>query len=224
MNSLRLTFVAIAAAVVGTVGVYIYNQSATGSTAINLGAVQAQTVSEDIDTSDILDMILGEDTAELTVYEYASFTCPHCASFHKGVFGQIKEDYIETGKIKFVHREIYFDRYGLWAGMVARCAGPDRYFGIVDIIYNEQSEWRQGEPAQIADNLRKIGLTAGIEPTELDACMNDADKAQALYATFQKNSEADGIRSTPSFVIDGQTYTNMSYSEFADILDGKLGG
>jgi protein-disulfide isomerase len=219
MNPLRLTFAAI-----GTAGVLFYNQSSTGSTAINLGAVQAQTAAEDIDTSGVLDMTLGAETAEITVYEYASFTCPHCANFHKGVFGQIKDNYIETGKIKFVHREIYFDRYGLWAGMVARCAGPDRYFGIVDIIYNEQADWRQGEPAQIADNLRKIGLTAGIEPAALDACMNDADKAQALYAAFQKNSEADSIRSTPSFVIDGQTYTNMSYTEFADILDGKLGG
>ncbi len=93
--------------------------------------------------------------------------------------GSILTEYIDTGKVRFIHREVYFDRFGLWAGMVARCGGEDRYFGVADIVYNTQSEWTKGgDPATIVENLRRIGRTAGLTDEQLDACLSDADKAR----------------------------------------------
>ena len=78
----------------------------------------------------IPDMVLGNAEAKVTLVEYGSYTCPHCRDFHAEVFKKLKADYIDTGKVKFIFREVYFDRYGLWAAMMARCGGPTRYFGI----------------------------------------------------------------------------------------------
>lgn len=173
----------------------------------------------------VADMTLGNPDAPVTVIEYASFTCPHCKNFHDNVFGQLTADYIDTGKIHFIYREVYFDRFGLWAGMVARCGGGERYFGIADLLYEGQREWiGDGEPATVAANLRKIGKTAGIEEEALNACLSDEAMARAMVETYRTNAERDGIDSTPSFVIDGVKYDNMPYDEFSAILDEKLGG
>jgi protein-disulfide isomerase len=185
-------------------------------------AAQAQEAAE-IDTSTVQEMALGEPDAPVTVIEYASFTCPHCATFHADVLPQLKADYIDTGQVRFVHREVYFDRYGLWAGMVARCGGEMRYFGIADMVYAQQREWTSGEPTDVVESLRRIGRTAGLTNDQLDACLSDGEKAQTLVAWYQENAEADGIEATPSFIIDGQKYSNMPYADFVEILDGKLG-
>ncbi len=127
--------------------------------------------------------------------------------------------------IHFIYLEVYFDRFGLWAGMVARCGGEERYFGITDLIYDQQREWTAGgDPAVIADNLRKIGRTAGLTDDALNACLSDGDMAQAMVAAYQENAEADGIDSTPSFVINGRKYGNMNYADFSAILDEELSG
>ena len=73
--------------------------------------------------------------APIKIVEYASFTCPHCARFHKEAYGRLKSEYIETGKVHFTMREVYFDRYGLWAALIARCGGDMKYFGIHDMLY-----------------------------------------------------------------------------------------
>lgn len=180
----------------------------------------------DIDTSMVMDMSIGNPEATVTVVEYASFTCPHCAAFHANVFDQLKADYIDTDKINFIHREVYFDRFGLWAGIVARCGenAENRYFGIADMIYEQQATWAsQDDPNAIVTSLRNIGKTGGLSDADLDACFKDADKAQGLYATFVKNSEADEITSTPSFIINGKKYANMAYPELKEILDAALG-
>ncbi|MEM8631324.1 MAG: DsbA family protein [Pseudomonadota bacterium] len=183
-----------------------------------VGAAPAQ--AQSADAPEIIDMTMGNPDAPVTVIEYASYTCPHCKSFHEGTFKDLKEDYIDTGKVHFVYREVYFDRPGLWAAMVARCGGPERYFGISDLLYAGQSEWAgSGDPAQIAEALRRIGRTAGLSDDELDACLSDADKAQAMVAAYQANTEEHGISATPSFVINGETYRNMSYGEMKTILD-----
>lgn len=190
--------------------------------AFSLAAEAQEATAEQI--AMVPDMALGAADAPVTVIEYASFTCPHCASFHQSAFKQLKENYIDPGKIHFIYREVYFDRFGLWAAMLARCAGPERYFGMADVLYQTQREWTAGgDPAGVADNLRKLGRTAGMSDDEVNACLQDGDKARAMVALYQQNAEADGINSTPSFVIDGEKYTNMSYAEFAAILDEKLG-
>ncbi len=185
----------------------------------------AEAQGAEVDTSSVTEMALGDPDAPVTVIEYASFTCPHCASFHTGPFEQIKENYVDTGKVRFIHREVYFDKYGMWASLIARCAGPDRYFGIVDLIYDGQSEWsRAGSDLAIANELRKIGRMAGMDNDRIEACLTDADKLRTLVAWYQENATEHDIDATPSFVIDGEKYSNMGYSDFARILDEKLAG
>ncbi len=188
-----------------------------------LGAAHAQTL-EEIDTSTVQEMRLGNPESPVTIIEYASYTCPHCASFHLGTLKQLKANYIDTDKINFIYREVYFDRYGLWASAIARCAGTQQsFFGISDMIYSELDTWaRAGEPALIVEELRKIGRLAGLDDEKLDACLQDGEKLQTLVAWFQENAEQDGIRSTPSLVINGQLYGNMPYSELSGLIDEAL--
>lgn len=187
------------------------------------GAASAQEASGDVDTSTITEMRMGAEDAPITMIEYASYTCPHCATFHANVWPQLKADYVDTGMVNFIYREVYFDRFGLWASMVARCGGEDRFFGLTEMIYERQRDWTAGgDPANIADKLRTIGRTAGLEEAALDACLSDADKAQTLVAWFEENAAADDITSTPSFVIDGEKHANMSYADMQAILDAKL--
>jgi protein-disulfide isomerase len=173
----------------------------------------------------VMEMILGNPDATVEVVEYASFTCPHCAAFHANQFKQLKADYIDTGKIRFVYREVYFDRPGLWASMIARCKDDaEFYFAFATLLYEKQSEWLAGgDPATIVEQLRRLGKVVGLDDAALDACLSDGPKAEALFTWYQDNAERDGINSTPSFLIDGAKYSNMAYDEFATILDGKLG-
>jgi protein-disulfide isomerase len=177
-----------------------------------------------IDTSAIPDMVLGSPDAPVTVVEYASFTCPHCATFHRNVLPQLRANYIDTGKVRFVFREVFFDKYGLWAALLARCGGEMRYFGLTGMIFDKQGEWARGSDADIAGGLRKIGQVAGLPAEKVESCLSDAETSRALVARYQEQAVADDITSTPSFVIDGKKYSNMSYDEFAKLLDSKLGG
>lgn len=198
---------------------FLYATAATLALA-PLGAV-AQS-SEEVDTSIVQEMVMGAEDAPVTIIEYASFTCPHCRTFHENTFKQLKSDYIDTGKVRFVFREVYFDRFGLWAGMVARCGGGDRYFGIVDLVFENQRDWTQGEPADIAGKLKKFGLMAGLDNDTLDACLADGTKAKAMTVAYKENATAHGIRSTPSFVINGQTHANMSYADLKELIEAEL--
>ncbi|MEL7344968.1 MAG: thioredoxin domain-containing protein [Pseudomonadota bacterium] len=219
----RILLLAIAAVVVIGGGAYYYvtQQQGPASTEITAPA----DIDSDVDTSGVLEMSLGNPDAPVTVIEYASFTCPHCRDFHKGTYQDLKAQYIDTGKINFIYREVYFDLPGLWAGMVARCGGPDRYFGISDLIYQDHPNWVRGaNGVEIAENLRRIGRTAGLTDAQLDACLQDNAKAEALNAVFEANARADGINSTPSFVINGELYSNMSLAEFQRIIDAELEG
>lgn len=182
-------------------------------------AANAQEVS---DLPEVMEMAKGNPDSGVTFIEYASFTCPHCRSFHINVLPDLTRDYIDTGLINFVYREVYFDRYGLWAGMVARCGGADRYFGIVDLIYAQQSEWTQGSPAQVAENLRRIGRTAGLTNEQLDACMTDAAMAEAMIANYEAQVAVHPIAGTPAFVLNEQLHGNMNYTDMRALLDAEI--
>ncbi len=186
-------------------------------------AANAQSSDADAGAAEIIDMVQGAEDAPITVIEYASFTCPHCARFHSDVYKLLRKNYIDTGKVKFIFREVYFDKYGMWASMIARCSGPDRFFGMTDLILNSQSTWaRAGDDLAIVEALRKIGRLSGMQDAALDSCLQDGDKLRALVGWYKENAQRDGIQSTPSFLIDGQPYKNMNYEEFAKILDEKL--
>jgi len=184
------------------------------------GAANAQTA--DGEAVVIEDMMLGSPDAPVEVIEYASFTCPHCGTFHLNVLPQLKADYIDTGQVRMIYREVYFDRFGLWAGLVARCAGPERYFAITDLIYEQQRQWTQGAPAEVAEGLRRIGRTVGLSNEQLDVCLTDAVTAQAMLDTYEANMEEHDISGTPAFVIDGELYSNMSYADMSAIIDERL--
>jgi protein-disulfide isomerase len=177
------------------------------------------------DAPEVAEMALGDADAPVTVIEYASFTCPHCAAFHTEVMPQIKANFIDTGQVRLVYREVYFDRSGLWASMIARCAPADRYFGIVDVLYSTQQQWAVAEtPEEVVANLYRIGRQAGLSDDQMNACMQDREFAEALVAEYQKNSAADGIDSTPSFIIDGEKAGNMGYEAFEARLNEALAG
>lgn len=212
-------------------GGWLLNRPATPLDLTLPGAAQAQDATAPateapavvIDTSTIHDMVQGSLDAPIEIIEYGSFTCPHCAAFHAEQYQQIKTNYIDTGKARFIFREVYFDRFGLWASMIARCGGELRFFGIADILYDTQQDWvAGGDPALIAENLRKIGLTAGLDSAMLDTCLNDATMAQTLVAWYEENNTRDGIEGTPTFFVNGTKYSNMSYADFAAILDAEL--
>ena len=187
----------------------------------------ASAQSADAETADkrpIEEMVIGDPDAPLTIIEYASFTCPHCASFHEKTYRDLKKNYIDTGKIKFVFREIYFDKYGIWASMIARCAGPKKFFGLTDMLLSSQRTWaRAGDDLAVVTELSKIARLAGMEEEQIQSCLRDGNKIKALVAWYKENATADGVRSTPSFMIDGQLYSNMDYNEFSKLLDEKLG-
>ncbi|MAU46771.1 MAG: DsbA family protein [Rhodobacteraceae bacterium] len=209
----RILTTAALAAVLAAGGSWVLSPSAQPP----LGAAGAQEAA-----SPVVDMTLGQADAPVEIIEYGSFTCPHCAAFEETVFPQIKENYIDTGKVKFTFREAYFNKYDMWASLMARCGGEMKYFGIVDMIYSTQNEWaRQSSEQGVADAIRKMGLQAGIGQEELDACMQDGEQLKALVAWYQGNVEKDGFNSTPSFIVDGELHSNMPYDEFSKLLDER---
>ncbi len=187
-----------------------------------MAANAQQTEATDAAPTEVVEMVMGAEDAPITVIEYASFTCPHCARFHEEVYPDLVANYVDTGQVRFILREIYFDRYGLWAGLVARCGGPQRYFDISALLMEQQREWVTGEPAEVAANLRRVGLSAGLSDDQLDVCLTDSSHAQAMVELSVAEAEADQVTGTPSFVINGELYPNMNYAEFAAVLDGLL--
>jgi protein-disulfide isomerase len=202
----RRAMIALAAAATAAMTPALAQETATAETAAGPG-----------------DFSLGSPDAPVKLVEYASFTCPHCANFHANAYGQLKKEYIDTGKVYFTLREVYFDRYGLWAALVARCGGEMKYFGIHDMLYEQQKEWAGSEdPAQVVENLKTIGRAAGLEDAAMDVCLNDTANAEALIKQFQTNFEADGVKGTPTFFINGTMYSNMSFDDMKAILDAEL--
>ncbi len=169
------------------------------------------------------DVPLGDPEAPVTVVEYLSLTCPHCAAFHIDTWPEIKAKYVETGQVRFVIREVYFDRYGLWASMLARCGGEGAYHPMIDAYLERQAEWTGAEDIPAA--LQRIARMNGLSGEKMRACLQDREFAEGLVARYQETTAEDGIRSTPSFVIDGRVHTgNMSVEEFSRLIETALEG
>lgn len=217
MNKSVLTSVAVVAIVAVAGGAWFMNRTPANAETANL------VVTDMASDFDVVEMTQGNPEAAVQVVEYASYTCPHCATFHADQYPQIKENYIDTGLIGFTYREVYFDQPGLWASMVARCGGEMRFFGITNLLFENQQDWaRQADGAAIAQALRNIGKVAGLSDEELDVCMTDAEKAQTLMAWYRTNGDADNVQGTPTFRINGEEYSNMTYEDFAAVLDEKI--
>lgn len=224
--SQRLSFLSFVLSCVLVVAPFGVTTSAMAESQEQIVRTQAEAASQDedaIDLSRVVEIVEGNPEAAVTIMEFSSFTCPHCARYNQTVYPQIREAYIETGLIQYIKREVYFDAYGLWASLVARCGGVMSYSGIANIIYAEQQEWARGEDANaVAENLRRIGRRAGLDDEQLNACLTDREMAVALMETYRQGAVEHGIQATPSFVINGETYSNMSFEEFQGIIDPLL--
>jgi protein-disulfide isomerase len=173
----------------------------------------------------VAEMALGSADAPVTMIEYGSYTCPHCAAFHAENFPKLKAEYIDTGKVRFVYREVYFDRLGLWAGMLARCQGGERYFGIADLLFTNQQDWARKETApEAVEAMMALGRQAGLADADMQACIQDQATAESLVAEFQKNYEADEIEGTPTFIIGGKKVSNGPWEDIKAEIDAALGG
>ena len=174
------------------------------------------------DNNKIVSMFLGDKEAPVLIIEYASFTCPHCATFHIEILPKLKADYINSGKVLLEYREVYFDGPGLWAGLLARCQGNQKYFPMIDLIYRKQKDWARGNRDEIINGLLSVGRQSGLTDEKSKMCMEDSTLAEKLIEIFKKNTTIDGISSTPSFVINGELKQNMSYDELKKIIDRTL--
>ena len=171
----------------------------------------------------IADMALGPVDAKVTIIEYASYTCPHCAAFDVQVFEPLRKDYIDTGKVRFEFREFYRNKYDLWAGMMTRCGGEERYFGIVGILMKTQSEWAATDDAAVVvENLKRIGRAAGMDDVALQACMDDEAMAKAMVAHFQTTSTEYDVQGTPTIIINGEKQAGLDYAGMKAIIDPLL--
>lgn len=198
-----------------------------GNTATSTSSLSPVTaaVAQDADVELAPDFTLGEADAPVEIVEYASFTCPHCADWHDRVWENLKTEYIDTGMVKFTQREVYFDKYGLWAGLIARCGGEEKYFGVSDMIFEGQKDWiGDGQEATILENLKTIGKKAGMEEAQLEACLNDQGAAQSMVAAFQTHAAEDEVEGTPTFFINGEKYSNMTWEDFKAAVDEALEG
>ena len=175
------------------------------------------------EAAQVKEMSMGNPDSAVTVMEYASYTCPHCANFHANTYPELKANYIDTNKINFIYRDVYFDRFGLWASMIARC-DDTKFFGITDMLYKRQPEWsRAGDAPAVVAEMRKIGLLAGLSNEQMDACLNDQAMAEALVARFQETTTKDDVNSTPTLFVNGTKYSNMSYADLSDLIEKELG-
>jgi len=167
------------------------------------------------------DQVLGQADAPIEIIEYASLTCPHCANFHVETFPELKKEYIDTGKAKYILREVYFDRFGLWSAIVARCGAQNQYYPFIDLLMKSQKRWLSEEDPVAA--IREIGRMGGLSQQRIEACLQDETFAKTLLEAYQSQSEQDQVRSTPTFIINGEKYAgDQSIEELRNILDPIL--
>ena len=166
---------------------------------------------------------LGDAAAPVTVVEYSSLTCPHCAQFHEEILPQIKSAYIDPGKVRFVYRDYPLDARALAAAMVARCVDPARYFGFLALLYKDQLAWaRSDDPIR---DLKVRAQLAALPAPAVDACLANQDLAKAIEDTAREASRTHGIDSTPSFVVNGRLVRGVhSFADFRAAIEAALLG
>ncbi len=171
---------------------------------------------------EVPDMALGKADAPVTIYEYASATCPHCADFHINEWPAIKKEYVDTGKVRFVFREFPLDQVALAAFMLTRCVAKDdndKYHAVLGMIMKTQREWARNP----RDGLMKIMRMAGMDDKQFDACLKDEKLAKAIMNGARNASRDFKVASTPTFFINGRKVTGRrTIEEFRKIIDEEL--
>jgi protein-disulfide isomerase len=166
--------------------------ASTGQAAIDIAALHAPPAEGE--------MAMGPETAKVTVVEYASASCPHCANFYKTTFPDLKKEYIDTGKIRFIFREFPHNQPALAAFMLARCAPKEKYFPLVDMFFTQQDTWLEAP----LEGLQKIAQLAGFTKESFDACLKNEAVAKGIIAVRDKAEKDFGVDSIPTFFINGE--------------------
>ncbi len=167
------------------------------------------------------DKVLGSSTAPVTVYEYASLTCPHCAAFHADGFKFLKEKYINTGKVKYVLRDFPLDPLAAAGFMLAHCAGDGKYYPMVDLIFSQQRSLVQTDKP--VDVLLALSRQAGFTQESFQACLKNQSIYDGVNAVRQRGTEKFNVDSTPTFFINGRRYKgSLSPQELERILEPLL--
>ena len=168
------------------------------------------------------DLYLGKPDAKLTVIEYASLSCPHCANFNKDVLPQIKTEYIDKGLVRWVFRDYPLNAPAFQAAILAHCASPMRYFPLVDTLFKSQDYWLS--QAQPLTALKQIGASVGVDEKTYDACLADEDLKKKILSRAQDADQRYKVNSTPTFILKGKVYPGeMSYDAFKKLIDEALG-
>ncbi|MBT3659652.1 MAG: DsbA family protein [Rhodospirillaceae bacterium] len=167
------------------------------------------------------EMVVGNADAPLTIIEYASLGCPHCANFHHDVYPSLKKDYIDTGKAKLVFRDFPLGTPALAATMIARCGGPKRYFGFIDIFFRAQAQWSRSENPLEA--LTKTARFGGMSADDVNACIRNQKLLDHVQAAKKTAFEKDGVNATPYFVIGSHKQSGgLPYDDFKKIVESEL--
>jgi protein-disulfide isomerase len=163
---------------------------------------------------------LGRADAKVVVIEYASLTCPHCASFHRDVLPEVKKKYIDTGKIRWVYRDFPLDGRATVAAMAARCAPKDRYFPFLDALFKSQEQWARAPDVHVA--LAPIARLAGLSQADYDACVKNEALVKAIANVANEAQAQFQVKSTPSFVSNGKKIELGTSFKSADKALGAL--
>lgn len=189
---------------------------ATGAAGLALAGLSTAARAAEYATGD---MVLGEASAPIEIIEYASMTCPHCASFHNSTWPKLKSEWIETGKVRFIFREFPLDRYALQGSMLARCGGEKRYFAFIEIMFKQQQNWARAADPTAA--LRQIGALGGVTAEQFDACLADQSLIDMILQTRLTGAQDFDVKGTPTIVINGKKYTgDQDYESLAAFLQG----
>ena len=167
------------------------------------------------------DMAIGEANAPVTVIEYLSMTCPHCARFHNETFEPIKTKYVDSGKVRFIMREFPFDPRAAAAFMLARCAPEGQYFPMVSMLLKQQETWAAAKDGR--DALLQMSKLAGFTQESFETCLTNQKLLDDVNATMQKGAKEFGVAATPTFFINGKRYSGeMSVDSMSAIIDSML--
>jgi protein-disulfide isomerase len=167
------------------------------------------------------EQILGNPNARVTIIEYASLTCSHCAQFHNEVLPKLKERYIAPGKVRLIYRDFPLDQTALAAAALAHCAGPERYFSMIEVLFETQSNWARADDPIAA--LKQLGKLGGLSDESMNACFADEKLTNGILQGRLAGQNEYKIGSTPTFIIDGKAYPgSRDVDEFAKLIDPLL--
>ncbi|MEP4029840.1 DsbA family protein [Roseibium polysiphoniae] len=187
------------------------------------GAAFAQSVDLDelLKPGPLGDKILGAEDAPVTIVEYASMTCGHCANFHEKTYPALKADYIDTGKVRFIFREFPLDAVAAAAFMLARSAPPEKYFEIIDIMFEEQRSWAFTDNPY--NSLLNFSKQIGFTQESFEESLTNQGLLDAVNAVRDRGSNEFGVNSTPTFFVNGEKHSGaLSVEQISEIIENEL--